>query len=166
MHIGRILGCGLFAVAVLVAQDATTAKADMKDAKGNSVGTVTLTQMPNGVLVSLDGKGLPPGPHAFHVHETGKCDAPDFKSAGGHFNPGGKKHGFKSAGGHHAGDMANVAVGMDGTVKAESFLMGATLKGGSAPMLSKAMVLHATADDYATDPAGNAGGRIACGVIQ
>jgi superoxide dismutase, Cu-Zn family len=156
---------GLFAQS----QSQTTAKAELKKAGGESVGSVVLTGTPSGVLMQLNLTGLPPGEHGFHVHEVGSCQAPDFKSAGGHFNPTKKQHGFQQMTGHHSGDISNLTVAKDGTVKAEVFLEGVQLGGGDASLMKTngtALVVHAKADDYKTDPSGDSGDRIACGVIQ
>jgi Cu-Zn family superoxide dismutase len=106
--------------------------------------------------------------HAVHVHAVGKCDGPAFTSAGGHFNPTGKKHGHKSAEGAHAGDLPNMLIGKDGSGRFEAMTDGLTLLAGPLSVFDadgSSLVIHAGADDYATDPAGNAGDRIACGLI-
>ena len=134
---------------------------DIKDAKGNSVGMAMIsTGKPGGISIALDVKSLPPGDHAIHLHATGVCEPP-FTSAGGHFNPGNKKHGMQNPEGHHAGDMMNFTVAKDGTSKATVNNADVTMEtvGGLA------LVIHATADDMKTDPSGNAGDRIACGVV-
>src|SRR5207237_6569611 len=107
-------------VATLTAQNAATmAKADLVDSRGKKVGTAELTQTPDGVRITLTVSGLAPGQHAFHIHNVGKCEGPDFKSAGPHINPSKKKHGLKNPEGPHAGDMENIEIGPDGTGKEE-----------------------------------------------
>lgn len=142
----------------------------LKDAKGNSVGSATIKTSGKGVEVKLDVKSLPPGDHALHFHQNAKCDAPDFKSAGPHFNPDQKQHGFLNPAGHHNGDMANFTVKSDGTAKATIKDPDVVLGVGTEPNSLFAnggtvLMIHAKADDMKSDPAGNAGDRIACGVI-
>ncbi len=143
-------------------------KVELADGTGKAVGTATLTASSKGVSIKLDVHDLTPGEHAIHVHATPKCDGPDFKSAGGHFNPDNKKHGMKAEGGAHAGDMPNFTVGKDGKSKATVTAPGVTLGDDAHSVFTgegTALVIHAKADDMKTDPAGNAGDRIACGVI-
>jgi Cu-Zn family superoxide dismutase len=149
---------------------AQTQTVALKDAKGTDVGTATITSSGNGVEVKLDVKDLPAGEHALHFHQNAQCDAPDFKSAGPHFNPDKKEHGMLNPNGHHAGDMANFTVEPNGTSKATVKDADVVLGTGSeANSLfangGTALMIHAKADDMKTDPAGNAGDRIACGVI-
>ena len=148
---------------------AQSAKATVKNADGAAIGSVDLTQVSDGVLIKLTAKGLPPGEHAFHVHAVGKCEPP-FTSAGGHFNPDNKKHGMMAADGHHAGDMPNLIVPASGEIAVEVVNTAVTLDKGKPNSLYKpegtALVVHAAADDYKTDPTGNAGGRIACAVVE
>jgi len=142
-----------------------TVKAPLKDAQGKDVGEVTFEQAPTGVLVKGTLTGLPPGEHAIHIHEVGKCEAPAFTTAGGHFNPKKKAHGILSPKGKHEGDLPNLYVGQDGRVQFDFFAPDLKVKA----MFDKdgsAVVVHAKLDDYHSDPAGDAGGRIACGVVE
>ena len=151
------------------AEGASAAHADLVDAQGAKIGTAKLTQTKNGVKIDLQVSKLPPGNHAFHIHAVGKCDPPGFQSAGGHFNPEGKKHGLKSPDGPHAGDMPDIVAKADGKGTASVVDGRVTLGPGKNSLFQEggtAIVIHAKPDDNVTDPAGNAGDRIACGVVS
>jgi len=168
MRTGRLLALlGVALVASLPAH-AQTAKAALKDQIGKDVGTVQFVETPHGVLLRLALKGAVPGEHAFHIHAVGKCEAP-FTSAGGHFNPAGKKHGLAVAEGAHAGDMPNLHIPPSGELMVEVLNGMVTLAKGKPNSVfdadGSAIIIHAGVDDYKSDPTGNAGDRIACGVI-
>jgi Cu-Zn family superoxide dismutase len=169
--LARYLAITGLVIAVLASAPATaqTAKAALKGGDGKDLGIAELTQTPAGVLLKLSVKGLPPGEHAFHVHAVGKCEAP-FTSAGGHFNPANKKHGMMAAEGQHAGDMPNLHIPQSGDLVVEVLNAAITLEKGKPNSVfdadGSAIIIHAGKDDYKTDPTGEAGGRIACGVIQ
>ena len=164
-HVTALLaGIALAAATLQTAGAAEQAMAKLKDPKGQSVGEVVLKQTPHGTLLHAKFSNLPPGAHAFHVHTVGKCEPP-FKSAGGHFNPGGKKHGFMAADGLHAGDMPNIHVPASGSLETEVLNTLLKLDSSLFDADGAAIVLHEGPDDYKTDPAGAAGARIACGVI-
>lgn len=142
---------------------------DLMDTNDEQVATATLTEGDSGVNIALEGTNLPPGEHGFHIHETGSCEQPDFESAGGHYNPTDANHGMDDPEGPHAGDMKNIEVSEDGTVNTEVTADMVTLEEGQDNTLftedGTALVIHSGADDYETQPSGDAGDRIACGVI-
>ena len=169
----KILGWGLALVMffILGCGDSAplTAKAALVNPKGEKVGEAKLEEAAKGVKITLKVEKFPPGVHAFHIHEKGVCDTPAFPGAGGHFNPFGKKHGLKSSQGPHAGDLPNLYVSPDGKGSLEAMAILVTLKEGQPNSLLRpggtSLMIHANPDDDFTDPAGNAGERIACGVI-
>ena len=142
------------------------ASATMRDAQGRELGTLTLTDTAGGIGVSGSLAGLAPGEHGIHLHTTGRCDPP-FQTAGSHWNPGSKQHGFENPQGPHLGDMNNVSAGSDSTTTVRITTRGGTLRGDNALLDADgaSVVVHAKADDYRTDPSGNSGDRIACGVV-
>lgn len=152
------------------AEEGQMIEVELMNTAGEKTGTARLEQMETGVNITISAWDLPKGTHGFHIHETGKCELPDFTSAGGHFNPTDAKHGFDHPKGPHAGDLPNLEVGEDGKVT-ESFLAEmVTLEKGKPNTLLRtnktALIIHADADDNISQPAGDAGERIACGVIS
>jgi len=160
-----VLVLPLFVAACAYDEPRGGAPMSLVNASGQSIGTVRAWQTAGGVSFRIDAAGLPHGVHGLHVHAVGRCDGPEFTSAGSHWNPANRKHGTSNPDGPHAGDMPNVDVAANGTLGATVVLPGATM----AKLLDadgSAVVLHAAADDYATDASGNSGARIACAVIQ
>jgi len=162
-----VVGACAVATLPLLAQQ-NSFKVELKDLQGASIGSATLSPAAGGgVSIALDVKNLPPGAHAFHVHQVAKCEPP-FATAGPHFNPAGKKHGLENPEGSHAGDMNNFTVAADGTGKVVVTNAQVTLGAGPNSVFANggtSLVIHAKPDDMKTDPSGNAGDRIACGVI-
>jgi superoxide dismutase, Cu-Zn family len=146
------------------------AHAEFRDGQGRRVGEATISQTPRyGVLIRASFDGLPAGTRAFHIHEVGRCDAPDFQSAGGHFNPFGREHGWHNPRGAHAGDLPNLHVPESGRLTIEVLAFESLLSARAVSSLlgggGRALVVHEGTDDYRTDPTGDAGGRVACAVI-
>lgn len=142
-----------------------TATASLRTAPGTDVGRVTATEVAGGLRFAIDGNSMPPGTHGAHVHLAGRCDAPGFESAGAHWNPSGRQHGTQNPAGPHEGDLPNLIVGTDGRGTLAVTVPGATMT-GLLDADGSAFIVHANADDLRTDPSGNSGGRIACGVFS
>jgi superoxide dismutase, Cu-Zn family len=140
------------------------ATAPLIDASGRPVGRATVREVAGGLRVTVDARGLPAGTHGAHLHTVGACASPDFASAGPHWNPAGLKHGGMNPRGPHAGDLPNLLIGKDGRGTLGVVLAGATMD-GLLDADGTAMVIHAAPDDLATDPSGNSGARVACGVL-
>lgn len=140
------------------------AVATLRTAAGADVGKVTVREGMDGLRVTIDATGMPPGNHGAHIHMTGRCDAPDFTTAGGHWNPTTAKHGSMNPAGPHSGDLPNLLIGADGRGTLGATIPDATMA-GMLDTDGAAMVIHAGADDLMTDPSGNSGARIACGVL-
>lgn len=163
------LGALLLLSTAAAAESIKAASAKLHDTEGTEVGVIALRQTEDkGVWLNVSFDKLPPGVHAFHIHETGKCEG-DFESAGGHYAPGGHKHGVLVEGGPHAGDLPNIHVPESGRLNQEIFVHSVSLEKGAENTLfdadGSAFVVHKGIDDYKSQPAGNAGPRIACGVI-
>jgi len=144
--------------------DGAHATATLLTAAGTEAGRATVTDVAGGIRVTIDARALPPGTHGAHLHTTGRCDAPDFASAGPHWNPDARQHGAMNPRGPHAGDMPNLIVGTDGRGTLGVTLPGATVA-GLLDTDGAALVVHANPDDLITDPSGNSGTRIACGAF-
>jgi superoxide dismutase, Cu-Zn family len=145
------------------------AAADLKNAAGQSIGTAAFTEQADGkVRIVVQANGLTPGRHGIHVHAVGRCEPPEFTSAGGHYNPRGARHGLEAADGPHAGDLPNLEADAGGRARYETTTDRVTLREGPASLFDadgSALVIHEKADDQKSDPAGNSGARVACGVI-
>lgn len=141
------------------------ASAELRDSAGQAKGRATVQSEDGGVILRVEASGLAPGSHGLHVHAVGRCDPPDFASAGPHWNPAGRQHGRDNPQGMHQGDLPNLAIGADGRGSVEAPIAGATSAGGLLDADGAAIVIHAAPDDYRTDPSGGSGARIACGVL-
>lgn len=164
-HAGAMAGVLILVLAT--AASGQTAHAELHNDQGQAIGDATLVQTPHGVLMTVALHGVPPGMHAFHIHAIGKCEPP-FTSAGGHFNPADRKHGIENPAGMHAGDLPNIYVPEGGALKFDVFVPSVSLTGGKDDLFNadgSSLVIHAGPDDYKSDPAGDAGPRIDCGVI-
>lgn len=171
---GKVLGAAL-CVAVLggcvvvPVKVAEIVETDLSDAQGAAKARATLKQQGGSVRVTVAATSMAPGVYGAHVHTVGRCDAPDFTTAGGHWNPTSRQHGRSNPAGAHLGDLRNLEVGPDGRGSVSFVMEGAGLADGPRPMLDAdgaAVIVHAAADDYRTDPSGNSGARIACGVVR
>lgn len=173
MNLPRLLAtCALLTLAA-ASHAAERATASIIDRQGQTVGTATLVEGTQGVMIHLTARGLPPGPKAIHIHSVGTCEDPDkgFVASKGHLNPDGRKHGLMNPEGPDAGDLPNLFVHADGSVEAELYTPLASLdgRGGRAKILDEdgaALVIHENRDDHATQPIGGAGARVFCGVIK
>ena len=165
--LATMTGCGLFGGGSKEPAPVARARAELRNAAGASLGQVTLDNTTRGVLLTATLSGLPPGTHGFHFHTVGQC-SPTFEAAGGHFNPTDRQHGLRNPAGPHAGDLPNLSIPESGTVRIEMLASEVSL-GGRNNLLDadgSALVVHTFADDHTTDPSGNSGTRIACGVIE
>ena len=162
-----LLAATLAAAACGAQAQNTAASATLRDAQGQPAGQASFTAGAQGLQIKLEAERLSPGEHGFHVHEKGDCSAPDFSSAGGHFNPSSQPHGDPTAGAHHVGDMPVLVADASGKATARAELRSMTIGGdGASDIVGKSVVVHADPDDFRTQPAGNSGARVACGVIK
>lgn len=163
--LGLAIAAGPMAIAKKkVMAPARMAVAMLRTAQGNEVGRATVREVPEGLRITIDAHGVAPGTHGVHIHTVGKCEGPDFMTAGGHWNPTGAKHGSMNPAGPHQGDLPNLIVGTDGRGTVGAIVPGAMFD-GLIDADGAAMVIHAAQDDLTTDPSGNSGARIACGTF-
>ncbi|WP_420129268.1 superoxide dismutase family protein [Longimicrobium sp.] len=168
---GLLAGAAVLALSGCAAAGAiaNTQTITLRDATGRTVGTALISPATEGVQVVLSASQLPAGVHGVHIHQNGQCDAPEFTTAGPHFNPANRQHGTENPAGPHAGDLPNITVDANGRGTMSGIARGVTMMGQGANSVRKdggtSLMVHATADDYRTDPSGNSGARIACGVI-
>ncbi len=163
-----LLSVGIFSAERVLARSKERAAALLRNAEGKTVGMAHFTQESKGVRIAVTVKNLSPGERGIHIHAVGRCEPPDFASAGPHFNPLGKQHGLKNPAGPHAGDLPNLVVKEDGSAIYEQSTESVTLVAGELSLFDadgSALIIHADADDQQTDPTGNSGGRVICGVI-
>jgi superoxide dismutase, Cu-Zn family len=167
LGIGLILaGCAMMSGES--ARPGARATAELRDAGGQTVGTATLTEQPGGVRIVVQARGLSRGRHGIHIHAVGRCDPPQFTSAGDHFNPHARKHGLETAEGPHAGDLPNLDAGQDGNAGYDVTTDRIMLRDGRTSLFDgdgSSLVIHEKEDDQTTDPTGNSGDRVVCGVI-
>ncbi|MGQ0660613.1 superoxide dismutase family protein [Sphingosinicella sp.] len=170
MKIGLAVAMALLMGAAVVAQPATgdRASAMLAEPGGRVVGRATVTQESGGARVVVEIEGLAAGTYGTHIHRTGRCEGPAFDSAGAHWNPTGQQHGFRNPSGRHRGDLPNLVVGANGRGRLTFTIRAAVLRGeaGMIDADGTAVMIHARPDDYRTDPSGNSGARIACGVLN
>lgn len=162
--LGGCASAGSAGSAAATSPSAIVAHAPLATAAGAAAGEGRVEEMSGGLRLTVDASGIPAGVHGIHVHTTGKCDAPDFQTAGGHWNPTNHQHGHDNPAGAHTGDLPNIMIGADGRGTLSFDLPGAT-RAGLLDADGAALVIHTVADDYKTDPSGNSGARIACGVF-
>ncbi len=171
MRMAAVLTATILAAGCMTANEPGAgdgASAELRNAAGATLARAEAVAAGDGTRVTVNAVGLRPGTYAVHVHTTGRCDAPAFESAGAHWNPTTRQHGAQNPRGPHQGDLPNLTVGANGSGAIAFTIPGAQLRGGNGAMLDAdgaAVVVHANADDYRTDPSGNSGGRIGCGIL-
>jgi len=165
--IGGVALGALLGGCATVSPGGPSAEAMLAPTKGNTAaGKVEFVEKGGKVLVTASVTGLPPGPHGFHIHEKGDCSAPDGTSAGGHFNPEGKPHGAPGSAAHHGGDMPMLVADGSGKAALTAEIDVVTIDGGATGIVGRSVIVHKDADDFRTQPTGNSGARLACGVIR